>query len=117
MTLRPWLLPIVAATQLLVACQTPAPTATASVQLATNNRLSEAVRAKSFKSYREILFVPPADDRRNVAPRIAEGSARSDMRCDENRGGRSSRRKAAARHRPPRVAANRGARRRQRTRG
>jgi S1-C subfamily serine protease len=44
-----------------------------SVQLATNNRLSDAVKAKSFRTYKDVLFVPPADDRRNLAPRIAEG--------------------------------------------
>lgn len=55
----------------LPGCAT-APAGPSSVQLATNTRLSDAARAKSFKSYKEVLFVAPADDRRRLGPRIAE---------------------------------------------
>lgn len=41
-----------------------------STVLITNTKASEAVQAKSFKSYREVLLVPPKDDPRGVVPRV-----------------------------------------------
>lgn len=65
----------VAALLLAAGCAAPpaASTGPSSVQLATNNRLSEVAKAKSFRSYKEILFVPPAEDRRGLAPKVADG--------------------------------------------
>ena len=63
------------AAALLAGCAAPA-TGPSSVLLATNNRLSDPIKAKSFRSYKEVLFVPPVDDRRTLAPRIAESIAR-----------------------------------------
>ena len=59
----------------LAGCTTPA-IGPSSVQLATNNRLSDAVKAKSFKSYKDVFFVPPPEDKRNLVPGIAEGIGR-----------------------------------------
>lgn len=42
----------------------------ASTQLVTNDKASESVKARSYKSYKEVLFVPPKEDKRNVTPRI-----------------------------------------------
>lgn len=42
----------------------------ASTQLITNDKPSEAVKAKSFKSYREVLLIPPKEDPRKVVPRV-----------------------------------------------
>lgn len=63
---------LVLAACVLAGCAVPA-VGPSSVQLATNNRLSEAAKAKSFRTYKDVLFVPPAADARNLAPRIAEG--------------------------------------------
>lgn len=42
----------------------------ASTQLVTNTKASDAVKAKSFKSYREVLFLPPKEDPRKIVPRV-----------------------------------------------
>ncbi len=42
----------------------------ASTQLVTNQRASDAVKAKSFKAYREVLLIPPKDDPRALVPRM-----------------------------------------------
>lgn len=47
---------------LLVGC-------TSSTQLVVNDKASAAVKARSFKSYREVLLLPPKDDPRQVVPR------------------------------------------------
>ena len=41
----------------------------ASTELVKNNQISADVSAKGFKSYKEVLFIPPKDDPRNVVPR------------------------------------------------
>jgi serine protease Do len=41
----------------------------ASTQLVHNDKASAEVKARSFKSYKEVLLVPPAEDKRNVVPR------------------------------------------------
>jgi serine protease Do len=61
------------AAALAAGCATPPATGPSSVQLATNNRLSDVAKAKSFRAYKEMLFVPPAEDRLGLAPRVAEG--------------------------------------------
>lgn len=43
-----------------------------STQLVANERASETVKAKSFKSYREVLFIPPKEDPRQVVPRVVK---------------------------------------------
>ena len=55
---------VLPALALLAACS-------ASTQLVTNDKASDAVKAKSFKSYREVLLIPPNDDPRHVVPRVA----------------------------------------------
>ena len=55
---------VLSALALLAACS-------ASTQLVTNDKASDAVKAKSFKSYREVLLIPPKDDPRHVVPRVA----------------------------------------------
>jgi serine protease Do len=42
----------------------------ASTQLITNEKPSDAVKAKSFKSYREVLLIPPKEDPRAMVPRV-----------------------------------------------
>ena len=55
---------------LRVACATLALSAcVASTQLVQNTHVSADVSAKGFGSYKEILFIPPKDDHRNVVPR------------------------------------------------
>ncbi|MBV8037587.1 S1C family serine protease [Roseateles sp.] len=44
-----------------------------STQLITNQNASSELKTKSYKSYKEILFVPPKEDARQVAPRIVAG--------------------------------------------
>lgn len=41
-----------------------------STQLITNEKASDAVKAKSFKNYREVLLIPPKEDPRQLVPRI-----------------------------------------------
>ena len=53
----------IAAALVLAAC-------TASTRLVTNERVSDTVKAKSFKAYREVLFIPPREDKREVVPRV-----------------------------------------------
>ena len=55
---------VLPALALLAACS-------ASTQLVTNDKASDAVKAKSFKSYREVLLIPPNDDPRHVVPRVS----------------------------------------------
>ena len=43
----------------------------ASTQLVTNDKASDVVKAKSYKSYHEVLLIPPKDDPRHVVPRVA----------------------------------------------
>jgi len=43
-----------------------------STRLITNDKASDAVKAKSFRSYREVLFVPPKEDPRQIVPRVAQ---------------------------------------------
>jgi S1-C subfamily serine protease len=43
----------------------------ASTQLMTNPKASDAVKAKSFKSYKEVLLLPPKEDPRSMVPRVA----------------------------------------------
>lgn len=50
---------------LLAGCATAPPPV-----LVNNPRVSDAVKARSFKSYREILLVPPRTDPRGLAPRL-----------------------------------------------
>jgi serine protease Do len=50
---------------LLAACVTAPPPV-----LLPNSRLAEAVKARSFKSYREVLLVPPRADPRGLGPRL-----------------------------------------------
>lgn len=57
------LITILTAAWLLAGCA-------ASTQLVTNDKVSESVKSKSFKSYKEVLFVPPKEDKRNVVPRV-----------------------------------------------
>lgn len=45
----------------------------ASTQLVTNQETSEVVKSKGFKSYREVLFIPPKEDPRNVVPKVVKG--------------------------------------------
>lgn len=42
----------------------------ASTQLIANDKASETVKAKSFKTYKEVFFIPPKDDKRLVVPRV-----------------------------------------------
>lgn len=49
---------------LLAGCATPPP------QLVSNSRLSDAVKARSFKSYREVLLVPPKADPLRLGARL-----------------------------------------------
>jgi S1-C subfamily serine protease len=44
-----------------------------STQLVTNEKASETVKAKSFKSYREVLLIPPKLDPREMVPKIVQG--------------------------------------------
>jgi serine protease Do len=58
-------------TALLVTAAVLAGCATAPPPVLVNNtRLSEAVKARSFKSYREVLLVPPRSDPRQLGPRL-----------------------------------------------
>jgi serine protease Do len=58
-------------TALLVTAAVLAGCATAPPPVLVNNtRLSEAVKARSFKSYREVLLVPPRSDPRQIGPRL-----------------------------------------------
>jgi S1-C subfamily serine protease len=41
-----------------------------STRLVTNDKPSETVKAKGFKSYKEVLFIPPKEDPRQVVPRV-----------------------------------------------
>lgn len=41
-----------------------------STVLVTNDKASESIKAKSFKTYREVLLVPPKDDPRAMVPRV-----------------------------------------------
>lgn len=41
-------------------------------ELVTNPKPSDTVKAKSFKSYHEVLLLPPKDDPRGVVPRVAD---------------------------------------------
>lgn len=43
-----------------------------STQTFTNTKASDAVKAKSFSSYKEVLFVPPKEDPRQVVPRVVK---------------------------------------------
>lgn len=43
---------------------------TAATQLVQNDNVSVDVKAKSYKSYKEVLFIPPKTDPRNVVPRV-----------------------------------------------
>jgi serine protease Do len=43
-----------------------------STRLVQNTGMSEAVKARSFKSYTEVLFVPPPADPRNLVPRMVK---------------------------------------------
>jgi S1-C subfamily serine protease len=54
---------LVAALALLGGCA-------ASTQLVTNPKASDKVMAKSFKTYREVLFLPPKADPRKLVPRV-----------------------------------------------
>eukprot|EP01036_Dinobryon_divergens_P047236 gene47236-63292_t len=45
----------------------------ASTQLITNDQASEAVKGKSFSTYKEVLLLPPKEDPRNVVPRVVSG--------------------------------------------
>lgn len=38
----------------------------------TNDKTSDAVKAKSFKSYKEVLLLPPKEDPRQVVPRVVQ---------------------------------------------
>lgn len=50
---------------LLTGCATAPPP-----MLVQNTRLSDAVKARSFKSYREVMLVPPRSDPRSLGPRL-----------------------------------------------
>jgi S1-C subfamily serine protease len=41
----------------------------ASTQLIQNDKASDEIKARSFKSYKEVLLIPPSQDPRNVVPR------------------------------------------------
>lgn len=41
----------------------------ASTQLVQNDKASDEIKARSYKSYKEILLIPPKEDPRNVVPR------------------------------------------------
>ncbi len=41
--------------------------------LVTNDKVSDELKAKSFKSYKEVLLIPPKDDPRAVVPRVVTG--------------------------------------------
>ncbi|HUP05694.1 MAG TPA: serine protease [Caldimonas sp.] len=41
-----------------------------STRLITNDKPSEAVKAKGYGSYHEVLFIPPKDDPRQIVPRV-----------------------------------------------
>ncbi|WP_077037643.1 S1C family serine protease [Pelomonas sp. KK5] len=43
-----------------------------STMLVTNTKASDAVKAKSFKSYKEVLLIPPKQDPRKLVPRVAQ---------------------------------------------
>lgn len=45
----------------------------ASTQLITNDKASEAVKAKGYRAYREVLLMPPKEDPRKVVPRVVSG--------------------------------------------
>jgi S1-C subfamily serine protease len=67
---------------LLVGC------GSAATQLLVNPKLSDAVKSRSFKSYHEVLFVPPRDDPRGMGPRVAsaiEAMGFKVTRLDPNR--------------------------------
>jgi hypothetical protein len=49
----------------------PLGASSASTQLITNDKPSDVVKAKSFKSYHEVLLIPPKGDPRHVVPRVA----------------------------------------------
>lgn len=42
----------------------------ASTRLIENDKASADVKARSFRSYKEVLLIPPKEDKRNVVPRI-----------------------------------------------
>lgn len=45
----------------------------ASTQLVHNDKASTEVKSRSFKSYKEVLLIPPPKDDRNVVPRVKSG--------------------------------------------
>ena len=61
--MKPLLAPLWAVVALLAGCA-------ASTQLITNDKVSDAVKTKSFKTYKEVLFLPPKEDPRAVVPRV-----------------------------------------------
>ncbi len=44
-----------------------------STQLITNKNASTELKAKSYKSFKEVLLVPPQDDKRQVVPKVVAG--------------------------------------------
>ena len=58
-------LTVLCLTALLAGCMS-------STRVLTNDKQSEAVKAKSFKAYHEVLFIPPKEDPRNVVPRVVQ---------------------------------------------
>lgn len=44
-----------------------------STQLITNTDASTELKAKSYKSFKEVLLVPPQDDKRQVVPKVVTG--------------------------------------------
>lgn len=66
MTLRIWpLLAALALAATLAGC-------VSQTRLVTNDKASEAVKAKSFKAYTEVLLIPPKEDPRQLVPRVAD---------------------------------------------
>lgn len=61
--MKPLLCLALAAAALLSGCA-------ASTQLIANDKASDTVKAKSFKAYKEILFIPPKEDKRAVVARV-----------------------------------------------
>lgn len=64
---RSWILGAATAAAGLAGCASPAPKPTL---LAFNPRLSEGLKARSFRSYREVLLVPPRTDPRGIGARL-----------------------------------------------
>lgn len=58
-------IPLLAAAAVLAGCATAPPPV-----LVNNPRLSDPVKARSFKSYREVLLVPPRSDPLKLGPRL-----------------------------------------------